>query len=455
MIGSFGRVPGGLGVHRGVVDDFPVHQTGARGAVAPAHGRRLLVVEDDDGIARAPGRGLGAARGSPSPRCGPARRRSRPPSRRLRPARPGLPDLDGGEVCRRLRARTDVPIIVVTARSDELDRVLPPGDGRRRLRGEAVRLPGAGGPHPGGAAPHAGPVVTARRRGPASSGRSRSIARARRVWLERRGGRPHAQGVRPAGLPRRGSRRPSAPARTSSPTVWDEHWWGPTKTLDVHVAVAAPQARRRPRLDHHAAGRRLPVRPAGVNSGPPPARHLPDHHRAALAVVVVPARPRLRRPGARPAGVRHRARRAGGRLARRGRPRGRNSARRSSGVLADYARQRAAASSWSTRDGLSVADSEHLGRRTGATSRPGRRSLPRSTGSGARAPGTPRRSAPTSSSWPSRSRRAARCTAPCGSPTRRRRSMPGCGRRGSGSGALSRRRARRGRTSSAWCSPAA
>ena len=35
----------------------------------------------------------------------------------------GLPDLDGGEVCRRIRARTDVPIIVVTAREDELVRV--------------------------------------------------------------------------------------------------------------------------------------------------------------------------------------------------------------------------------------------------------------------------------------------------------------------------------------------
>ena len=35
----------------------------------------------------------------------------------------GLPDLDGGEVCRRIRARTEVPIIVVTAREDELDRV--------------------------------------------------------------------------------------------------------------------------------------------------------------------------------------------------------------------------------------------------------------------------------------------------------------------------------------------
>lgn len=35
----------------------------------------------------------------------------------------GLPDLDGQVVCRRLRDRSSVPILVVTARSDELDRV--------------------------------------------------------------------------------------------------------------------------------------------------------------------------------------------------------------------------------------------------------------------------------------------------------------------------------------------
>lgn len=35
----------------------------------------------------------------------------------------GLPDLDGAVVCRRLRDRTSVPIIVVSARSEEVDRV--------------------------------------------------------------------------------------------------------------------------------------------------------------------------------------------------------------------------------------------------------------------------------------------------------------------------------------------
>ena len=35
-----------------------------------------------------------------------------------------LPELDGLEVCRRIRARSEVPIVFLTARDDELDRVL-------------------------------------------------------------------------------------------------------------------------------------------------------------------------------------------------------------------------------------------------------------------------------------------------------------------------------------------
>ena len=36
----------------------------------------------------------------------------------------GLPDLDGSEVCRRIRERSQVPIIVISARGEEIDRVL-------------------------------------------------------------------------------------------------------------------------------------------------------------------------------------------------------------------------------------------------------------------------------------------------------------------------------------------
>jgi two-component system, OmpR family, response regulator len=36
----------------------------------------------------------------------------------------GLPELDGLEVCRRIRARSEVPILFLTARDDEMDRIL-------------------------------------------------------------------------------------------------------------------------------------------------------------------------------------------------------------------------------------------------------------------------------------------------------------------------------------------
>ena len=36
----------------------------------------------------------------------------------------GLPEMDGFEVCRRLRASSDVPILFLTARDDEIDRVV-------------------------------------------------------------------------------------------------------------------------------------------------------------------------------------------------------------------------------------------------------------------------------------------------------------------------------------------
>ncbi len=35
-----------------------------------------------------------------------------------------LPDLDGWEVCRRLRAESDLPIIMLTARADDVDRIV-------------------------------------------------------------------------------------------------------------------------------------------------------------------------------------------------------------------------------------------------------------------------------------------------------------------------------------------
>ncbi|HET9442429.1 MAG TPA: response regulator transcription factor, partial [Acidimicrobiales bacterium] len=84
---------------------------------------RVLVVEDDDSIAVPLVEGLEFEGFAPV--------RARTGAEALERAAAadfvlldlGLPDLDGGEVCRRLRSRSAVPIIVVTARGDELDRV--------------------------------------------------------------------------------------------------------------------------------------------------------------------------------------------------------------------------------------------------------------------------------------------------------------------------------------------
>ena len=50
-----------------------------------------------------------------------------------------LPELSGVEVCRILRRESAVPIIMLTAKDSEIDKVVGPGARRRRLRHEAVQ----------------------------------------------------------------------------------------------------------------------------------------------------------------------------------------------------------------------------------------------------------------------------------------------------------------------------
>lgn len=145
----------------------------------------------------------------------------------------GLPDLDGLEVCRALRARSSVPIIVVTARGDEIDRVVglelgaddymvkPFGFRELMARIRAVTRRAAG----------AGAVA-----GEVRVGDLRVDLRARRVTV----------GDREVELTRKefdllallvadpGALRTRQEILES---VWDEHWYGPTKTLDVHIAT--------------------------------------------------------------------------------------------------------------------------------------------------------------------------------------------------------------------------
>jgi len=148
----------------------------------------------------------------------------------------GLPDLDGREVCRRLRARSAVPIIVLTARDDEIERVLllesgaddyvlkPFGFRELVARIRAVRRragPSAGvAPEPA-PAPSQGLVVD---------------LRARRVLVDdveiELTPKEFDLLAMLASEPGRAMPRDEIIER-----VWDEHWWGPTKTLDVHIAA--------------------------------------------------------------------------------------------------------------------------------------------------------------------------------------------------------------------------
>ena len=64
----------------------------------------------------------------------------------------GLPDVDGERLLGMIRAVSQVPVIVATARDDEGLIVAPARCRSRRLRGQALRPGAPRGAHPGGAA---------------------------------------------------------------------------------------------------------------------------------------------------------------------------------------------------------------------------------------------------------------------------------------------------------------
>ena len=144
----------------------------------------------------------------------------------------GLPDMDGVELCQRLRQRSATPIIVVTARGAEPDRVAaldagaddyivkPFGFAELLARMRAV-LRRTSTNADGGVIVH-GPL--------------RVDLAARRVWVERAlirlTGKEFDILACLALDPGRSVTREEIFDR-----VWDEHWYAPRKVLDVHVAA--------------------------------------------------------------------------------------------------------------------------------------------------------------------------------------------------------------------------
>jgi len=147
----------------------------------------------------------------------------------------GLPDLDGRVVCRQLRERSNVPIIVVTARGDEIDRVIllelgaddyvvkPFGFRELVARIRAVLR------RTGGNQPQAPPDVQI------DVGLLRIDTRTRNVSYD---DRPVALTPKEHDLLVYLARDPDAVHTREQiiKDVWDENWWGSTKTLDVHIA---------------------------------------------------------------------------------------------------------------------------------------------------------------------------------------------------------------------------
>ncbi len=148
----------------------------------------------------------------------------------------GLPDMDGIDVCRRLRERSATPIIMITARGEETDRVvglelgaddyLSKPFGLRELvaRMRAVaRRSGTAGSRPGAG-------------GEQVLGSVRIDRRTRQVHV---GGAPVALSPKEFDLLAVLAEDPGAvySRRHLLDTVWDPHYFGPTKTLDVHIAA--------------------------------------------------------------------------------------------------------------------------------------------------------------------------------------------------------------------------
>jgi two-component system response regulator RegX3 len=152
----------------------------------------------------------------------------------------GLPDADGYHVCRELRARSGVPIVMVTARGTEPDKVFglelgaddyvvkPFGFRELVARIRAVMRRSGYDPDLGalqvperGALQVLGPLAIDRR--------------GRRVQV---GGEEVVLAPKEFDLLALLAEDPGAVVsrQTILEQVWDPHWYGPTKTVDVHVA---------------------------------------------------------------------------------------------------------------------------------------------------------------------------------------------------------------------------
>ena len=224
----------------------------------------VLVVEDDPAIRSALIRSLGerghAVSSAPDAMTG---------LREAMESRPdlvvldlGLPDLDGAELLRMLRAVSSVPVIVATARDDDASmvRALDAGADDYVVK------------------PFSAETLDARiravlRRSATGEPDSRLTVgpleidtRARTVVLDGKPGRPEPPRVRPAGLPGGAVPGQVVTKRELLSEVWRLPYGGADKTVDVHLSWLRRklgETAQEPRFLHLGAGRRRQARGAG------------------------------------------------------------------------------------------------------------------------------------------------------------------------------------------------
>jgi DNA-binding response OmpR family regulator len=194
---------------------------------------RVLVVEDDPGIATMLVRGLtraGYETGSVT--TGMAALDWPVPDVVLLDL--GLPDIDGVEVCRRLRQTCDAAIIVVTARGEESDRVLALDEGADDY---LIK--------PFGLNELLARIRAVQRRSSAHHQPASQHMQHGLLDVDMRTRKVTVAGVNVQLTPKEFAILEclaSDPGRTVSrqeilERAWDEHWYGPTKVLDVHMAA--------------------------------------------------------------------------------------------------------------------------------------------------------------------------------------------------------------------------
>lgn len=191
---------------------------------------QVLVVEDDDAIAEPLVEGL-AREGFVVERVATGRDALAAPTPDLVILDLGLPDMDGYAVCQQLRGRSAVPILVVTARGDEGDKVLG-----LELGADDYLV------KPFGFRELVARIRAVMRRVPEPS--VDGVQELGPLQIDRRSRKVYVAGAEVTLSPKEYellallAEDPGAVVnrQTILEVVWDPHWYGPTKTVDVHVA---------------------------------------------------------------------------------------------------------------------------------------------------------------------------------------------------------------------------